>query len=164
MSAGLGDILVEVMDAFDVYHRSNTKVVSNFLAYDDTGKVIGIAGEMIHVYNKNESAIHDSEYLHALNNNSGIASPTPLTKSDLERQVDLLMTAPNDQSMTLHRGQFKEGQLQVFTSFDITCEKTNRQVQFWWKIGLYNGTDDLIRQILSERIIPVTGTPYQILP
>jgi len=66
MSAGLGDILVEVMDAFDVYHRSNTKVVSNFLAYDDTGKVIGIAGEMIHVYNKNESAIHDSEYFQTL--------------------------------------------------------------------------------------------------
>jgi len=66
MSAGLGDILVEVMDAFDVYHRSNTKVVSNFLAYYDTGKVIGIAGEMIHVYNKNESAIHDSEYFQTL--------------------------------------------------------------------------------------------------
>jgi len=66
MSAGLGDILVEVMDAFDVYHRSNTKVVSNFLAYDDTGKVTGIAGEMIHVYNKNESAIHDSEYFQTL--------------------------------------------------------------------------------------------------
>ena len=66
MSAGLGDMVVEVMDAFDVYHRSNTKVVSNFLAYDDTGKVIGIAGEMIHVYNKNESAIHDSEYFQTL--------------------------------------------------------------------------------------------------
>ena len=30
LSAGLGDILVEVMEAFEVYHRSNTKVVSNF--------------------------------------------------------------------------------------------------------------------------------------
>lgn len=66
MSAGLGDILVEVMDAFDVYHRSNTKVVSNFLAYDDNGKVTVIEGQMIHVYNKNESAIHDSEYFQML--------------------------------------------------------------------------------------------------
>lgn len=66
MSAGLGDILVEVMDAFDVYHRSNTKVVSNFLSYDSNGKVIGLEGKMIHVYNKNENAIHDSEYFQKL--------------------------------------------------------------------------------------------------
>lgn len=66
MSAGLGDILVEVMDAFDVYHRSNTKVVSNFLSYDAEGKVIGLEGKMIHVYNKNEDAIHGSEYFQKL--------------------------------------------------------------------------------------------------
>ena len=107
--------------------------------------------------------IHDSDYLNALTNNSGIASPTPLTKSDLERQVDLLMSAPTDQSMTLHRGRFKAGQLQILTSFDKTCDKTTRQVQFWWNIGSYKGTDDLIRQILSERIIPVSGTPQRFL-
>jgi len=72
MSAGLGDILVEVMDAFDVYHRSNTKVVSNFLAYDDNGKVTGIEGQMIHVYNKNESAIHDSEYFQMLDGRGNV--------------------------------------------------------------------------------------------
>ena len=57
LSAGLGDILVEVMEAFEVYHRSNTKVVSNFLSYDDNGKVIGMEGDMIHVYNKKESSV-----------------------------------------------------------------------------------------------------------
>ena len=62
MSAGLGDILVEVMDAFGVYHRSNTKVVSNFLSYDHDGLVTGIEGSMIHVYNKSTCAISDSEY------------------------------------------------------------------------------------------------------
>jgi len=73
MSAGLGDILVEVMDAFDVYHRSNTKVVSNFLSYDENGKVIGLeGGKMIHVYNKNENAFHDSEYFHMLNERGNV--------------------------------------------------------------------------------------------
>ncbi len=66
MSAGLGDILVEVMEAKDVYHRSNTKVVSNFLSYNEEGRVIGLEGKMIHVYNKNENAIHDSEYFQTL--------------------------------------------------------------------------------------------------
>ena len=45
-SAGLGDILVEVMKAFEVYHKSNTKVVSNFLTYDANGRVIGCQGRI----------------------------------------------------------------------------------------------------------------------
>ena len=70
MSAGLGDILVEVMEAFDVYHRSNTKVMSNFLSYDENGKVIGLEGKMIHVYNKN--ALQNSEYFHTLNGRGNV--------------------------------------------------------------------------------------------
>jgi HAD superfamily hydrolase (TIGR01544 family) len=72
MSAGLGDILVEVLDAFGVYHRNNTKVVSNFLAYNEDGYVAGLDGKMIHVYNKNESAIHDSEYFKVLEGRSNV--------------------------------------------------------------------------------------------
>jgi len=72
MSAGLGDILVEVMIAFGLYHKSNTKVVSNFLSYDENGKVVGLEGEMIHVYNKNEQAIHGSEYFKKLKGHTNI--------------------------------------------------------------------------------------------
>jgi len=71
-SAGLGDILVEVMKAFEVYHKSNTKVVSNFLSYDANGRVIGCQGDMIHVYNKNESAVRDSEYLQLLQGRNNV--------------------------------------------------------------------------------------------
>lgn len=72
LSAGLGDILVEVMEAFQVYHRSNTKVVSNFLAYDGNGRVIGCKGDMIHVYNKNESACGDPEYYKLLQGRNNV--------------------------------------------------------------------------------------------
>jgi hypothetical protein len=45
----------------------NIKVVSNFLAFDSsTGNVTGIDGEMVHVFNKNESSVHDSEYFKRL--------------------------------------------------------------------------------------------------
>ena len=71
-SAGLGDILVEVMKAFEVYHKSNTKVVSNFLSYDANGRVIGCQGDMIHVYNKNESAVRDLEYLQLLQGRNNV--------------------------------------------------------------------------------------------
>ena len=53
----------EILAHFKLFHESNTKIVSNFLAFDaDTGKVSGIEGPMIHVFNKNESAVHDSPY------------------------------------------------------------------------------------------------------
>ena len=71
LSAGLGDLLVEIMKHFSVYH-DNTKVVSNFLAFDDDGKVSGVAGDMIHVFNKNESAIHGSPYFKTLEKRKNI--------------------------------------------------------------------------------------------
>ncbi len=46
----------EILQHHEIHH-SNVKVVSNFLEYDDNGKVSGLAGEVIHIYNKNESAI-----------------------------------------------------------------------------------------------------------
>jgi 5'-nucleotidase len=65
LSAGVGDLIVEILKAKGAHH-SNLKVVSNFLAYDNDGNVTGLDGEMIHVYNKNENAIHDSDYFKVL--------------------------------------------------------------------------------------------------
>lgn len=72
LSAGLGDLVVEILKHFDLMHASNTKVVSNFLAFDPDGKVCGIEGEMIHVFNKNESAVHDSPYFKELQSRHNI--------------------------------------------------------------------------------------------
>lgn len=38
------------------------QVVSNFLAIDDNDTVIGIKGEVIHTYNKNETVIKNTDY------------------------------------------------------------------------------------------------------
>ncbi|PVD38186.1 hypothetical protein C0Q70_00797 [Pomacea canaliculata] len=60
-SAGVGDIIREI-----IIHQAtlydNMKIVSNFLKFDDSGKVIGFEGDLIHVYNKNENAVHSSDY------------------------------------------------------------------------------------------------------
>ena len=45
---------------------------SNFLAYDTEGNVTGIAGEMVHIFNKNENAVHDSPYFKRLEGRSNI--------------------------------------------------------------------------------------------
>lgn len=61
-SAGLGDIIQEwILQEYGSF--KNQKIVSNFLKFDEsTGKCIGFQNELIHVFNKNESALVDTEY------------------------------------------------------------------------------------------------------
>ncbi|CAG7820792.1 unnamed protein product [Allacma fusca] len=59
-SAGVGDILEEVLRKFNSYH-SNTKVVSNSMEFNDEGRLIGFKGPLIHMFNKNEKAIRQSQ-------------------------------------------------------------------------------------------------------
>ena len=58
------------------------------------------------------------DYLNYFKDNSGIAAPTPLFKHNLEKQLDQSMIALADNIMTLYRGTFKEGHLQISTPFD----------------------------------------------
>lgn len=61
-SAGLGDIIQEWIHqqcgAF-----KNQKIVANFMQFDhETGKVVKFQDNLIHVFNKNESVLEDTEY------------------------------------------------------------------------------------------------------
>eukprot|EP00095_Tigriopus_kingsejongensis_P011283 snap_masked-scaffold14_size734282-processed-gene-1.11 protein:Tk11283 transcript:snap_masked-scaffold14_size734282-processed-gene-1.11-mRNA-1 annotation:"cytosolic 5 -nucleotidase 3a-like isoform x7" len=70
LSAGLGNFVVAVLDNFGL-NKSQVKVVSNMFDTDESGCITGLRGEMIHVFNKKESTIHDSDYfkdLQARNN------------------------------------------------------------------------------------------------
>jgi len=60
LSAGLGDLVEEILQYYKVYH-SNVKVVSNFLNYDEEGNIIGLAGDVIHVFNKSEKSLKPVE-------------------------------------------------------------------------------------------------------
>ncbi|XP_042199278.1 cytosolic 5'-nucleotidase 3 [Callorhinchus milii] len=64
-SAGVGDILEEVIRQVGVYHP-NVKVVSNFMDFDENGLLKGFKGELIHVYNKQEGALQNTEYFQLL--------------------------------------------------------------------------------------------------
>uniref|UniRef100_A0A8C6VUZ4 5'-nucleotidase n=2 Tax=Nothobranchius furzeri TaxID=105023 RepID=A0A8C6VUZ4_NOTFU len=70
-SAGLGDVLEEIISQAGVYH-SNIKVVSNFMDFDDSGVIKGFKGELIHVYNKHDGALRSTEYFKQLRDNSNI--------------------------------------------------------------------------------------------
>ncbi|XP_026558008.1 cytosolic 5'-nucleotidase 3A isoform X2 [Pseudonaja textilis] len=70
-SAGIGDILEQIIHQAGVYH-SNIKVVSNFMDFDDNGILKGFKGELIHVYNKHDGALKNTEYFKQLKDNSNI--------------------------------------------------------------------------------------------
>lgn len=96
-SAGLGDVLEEIIRQAGVYHP-NVKVVSNFMDFDDNvsprplpfgerrrtrrltfdllpdsqGVIRGFKGELIHVYNKHDGALRNTEYFKQLKEYSNI--------------------------------------------------------------------------------------------
>ncbi|XP_067687852.1 cytosolic 5'-nucleotidase 3-like isoform X3 [Haliotis asinina] len=70
-SAGIGDIIEEVITQQARMH-DNMKIVSNFMDFDSEGKLIGFKGEMIHTYNKNENAVHDSDYFKRLKHHENL--------------------------------------------------------------------------------------------
>ncbi|XP_030225517.1 cytosolic 5'-nucleotidase 3 isoform X2 [Gadus morhua] len=70
-SAGLGDVLEEIIRQAGVY-LPNVKVVSNFMDFDDNGILKGFKGELIHVYNKHDGALRNTEYFKQFKDNTNI--------------------------------------------------------------------------------------------
>ncbi|KAK8401245.1 hypothetical protein O3P69_002781 [Scylla paramamosain] len=71
LSAGMGDVLEQVLRHFKVY-TDNVKVVSNFFNYNEQGIMVGFKGNLIHMFNKNEDAIHSSDYFEKLQNRTNV--------------------------------------------------------------------------------------------
>ncbi|KAM9780203.1 cytosolic 5'-nucleotidase 3-like [Neosynchiropus ocellatus] len=64
-SAGIGDILEEVIRQAGVFHP-NVKVFSNYMDFDDSGVLKAFKGELIHIYNKREGALLNTEHFQEL--------------------------------------------------------------------------------------------------
>ncbi|KAM9431776.1 cytosolic 5'-nucleotidase 3-like isoform 1-T1 [Clarias gariepinus] len=58
-SAGVGDVLEEVIRAHAVFH-SNVRIFSNYMDYDQHGVVCAFKGELIHSFNKREGALQNT--------------------------------------------------------------------------------------------------------
>lgn len=70
-SAGLGDVIQEWME-HECGLFNNMKIVSNFMKFDKTTKKIsGFQGKMIHIFNKNESVLSETdEFEHRIEHRS----------------------------------------------------------------------------------------------
>ncbi|XP_074552812.1 cytosolic 5'-nucleotidase 3A-like isoform X2 [Halichoeres trimaculatus] len=64
-SAGIGDILEEVIRQAGVFH-SNVKVFSNYMDFDESGVLRAFKGELIHIYNKREGALLNTGHFQEL--------------------------------------------------------------------------------------------------
>ncbi|KAG6453564.1 7-methylguanosine phosphate-specific 5'-nucleotidase isoform X3 [Manduca sexta] len=70
-SAGLGESVVAALKAAN-FLLPHVKVISNFLAMDEDDNIVGIKGEVIHTYNKNETAIKNTEYYDMVQERSNV--------------------------------------------------------------------------------------------
>ncbi|UJR30221.1 hypothetical protein I4U23_017759 [Adineta vaga] len=74
-SAGLGDVIQYFFEKhipeFKHNHESS-HIVSNFIHYDNQGKVISFSEKLIHSFNKNEHEIHDTPYFQTITNRPNV--------------------------------------------------------------------------------------------
>ncbi|KAM9044990.1 7-methylguanosine phosphate-specific 5'-nucleotidase isoform 3-T3 [Megaptera novaeangliae] len=70
-SAGVGDILEEIMRQRKVFHP-NIHIVSNYMEFDEDGFLKGFKGQLIHTYNKNSSVCENSGYFEQLQGKTNI--------------------------------------------------------------------------------------------
>ncbi|XP_030649555.1 cytosolic 5'-nucleotidase 3-like [Chanos chanos] len=64
-SAGIGDVLEEVIRQAGVFHP-NIKVFSNYMDFDESGVLRAFKGELIHIYNKREGALLNTGHFQEL--------------------------------------------------------------------------------------------------
>ncbi|XP_032091406.1 7-methylguanosine phosphate-specific 5'-nucleotidase [Thamnophis elegans] len=64
-SAGVGDVLEEIIHQAGVFHP-NINVVSNYMDFDDNGILQGFKEPLIHIYNKNNTVLKNTEYFQQL--------------------------------------------------------------------------------------------------
>uniref|UniRef100_A0A7N6FDJ4 5'-nucleotidase n=1 Tax=Anabas testudineus TaxID=64144 RepID=A0A7N6FDJ4_ANATE len=64
-SAGIGDILEEVIRQAGVFHP-NVNVFSNYMDFDESGVLKAFKGELIHIYNKREGALLNTGHFQEL--------------------------------------------------------------------------------------------------
>lgn len=64
-SAGVGDVLEEVIRQNDVFHP-NVHIISNYMDFDQTGALQAFKGRLIHTFNKREGALSQAAGLQEL--------------------------------------------------------------------------------------------------
>ncbi|KAI4881627.1 hypothetical protein NFI96_016843 [Prochilodus magdalenae] len=119
-SAGLGDILEEVIKHNDVFHP-NVRVFSNYMEFDENGVLRAFKGQLIHTFNKREGALLNPDQFEQLQDR-----PNILLLGDSMGDLEMADGVQNFQNI-LHIGylndKVEERREAYVSSYDIVLEK-----------------------------------------
>nr|XP_006114372.2 7-methylguanosine phosphate-specific 5'-nucleotidase-like [Pelodiscus sinensis] len=119
-SAGVGDILEEVLRQAQVFHP-NVTVVSNYMDFDDKGVLRQFKEPLIHTFNKNNTVLEGTEPFRQLSRRPNILllgdSLGDLSMADGVADVENILTVGflNDR-VDERRGRYRD-------AYDIVLEK-----------------------------------------
>ncbi|KAF9595479.1 hypothetical protein IFM89_000397 [Coptis chinensis] len=150
-SAGLADIIEEVLK--QKLHRSfkNVRIVSNRMVFDNDGHLVSFKGKTIHVLNKNEHALDMAAPIH--DQSGGIDGPTDDTAS-VEQRTNVLLLGDHIGDLGMSDGLNYENRIAVgFLNDNI--EKSISGYQKSFDIVYLNdasmlGVVDLVSQLCSS--------------
>ncbi|XP_024897380.1 7-methylguanosine phosphate-specific 5'-nucleotidase isoform X4 [Pteropus alecto] len=119
-SAGIGDILEEIIRQKQVFHP-NIHVVSNYMDFDKDGFLQGFKGQLIHTYNKNSTVCENSGYFQQLQGKTNILllgdSMGDLTMADGVLGVENIL------KIGFLNDKVEEQRERYMESYDIVLEK-----------------------------------------
>lgn len=70
-SAGVGDVIDEALKISGLM-KDNIKVISNYMEYDENDKMVRFSSQLIHMFNKNESAVRHASYFQELSHRNNV--------------------------------------------------------------------------------------------
>ncbi|CAK6956654.1 -methylguanosine phosphate-specific 5'-nucleotidase-like isoform X2 [Scomber scombrus] len=119
-SAGVGDVLEEVIRQNDVFHP-NVHVISNYMDFDHTGVLRAFKGQLIHTFNKREGALSHAACLTELQGRPNVLllgdSLGDLTMADGVSKPENILT------IGFLNDQVEERKESYINSFDIVLVK-----------------------------------------
>uniref|UniRef100_A0A5F9CJW3 5'-nucleotidase n=3 Tax=Oryctolagus cuniculus TaxID=9986 RepID=A0A5F9CJW3_RABIT len=119
-SAGIGDVLEEIIRQMNVLHP-NVHIVSNYMDFDEDGFLRGFKGQLIHTYNKNSSVCENSGYFQKLQGRTNI-----LLLGDSMGDLTMAEGAPDVQNILkigFLNDKVEERRERYMDAYDIVLER-----------------------------------------
>ncbi|KAH7289564.1 hypothetical protein KP509_30G009000 [Ceratopteris richardii] len=147
-SAGLADIIDEVMHQKLSQKYLNVRVISNKMEFDSNGNLVGFLGKTIHVLNKNEHALELSNQ--TLSSGTSNNVDLELDVSALKRRKNVLLLGDHIGDLGMSDGLDYENR--------ITVGFLNEKVDAWMDeykrsfdvVLLNDGTMDYVVNLVKE--------------
>ncbi|MCO5550510.1 hypothetical protein L7F22_003997 [Adiantum nelumboides] len=154
-SAGLSDIIEEVMHQKLGRKFANVRVVSNKMEFDSNDNLIGFEGKTIHVLNKNEHALGLSHQQHGVDTTSTLENETDV--SALKRRTNVLLLGDHLGDLGMSDGLDYEIRISVgFLNENVNCWIEEYKKSF--DIVLLNDeTMGYVTNLVKHLHLPISG-------